>query len=156
LLFRPYKVGDFIEAQGYMGTVKAIQVFNTILNTPDNKTIILPNGGLANSNITNFSTEKTRRVDMTFGIGYSDDLKKAKDLLTDLVKSDDRILENPEPAIVVAELADSSVNFAVKVWCNSTDYWGIYFDMHEKVKLEFDKQAISIPFPQQDVHVYNH
>jgi len=156
LLFKPFKVGDFIEAQGYTGTVSEIQVFITILKTPDNKTIIIPNGGLANSNLTNYSTEKTRRVDMIFGIGYEDNLKQAKDILTKIVKGDERVLDNPEPAIVVSELADSSVNFSVKVWCKATDYWGIYFDMQEKVKLEFDKEKISIPFPQQDVHVYNH
>lgn len=156
LLFKPFKVGDFIEAQGYAGTVSEIQVFITILKTPDNKTIIIPNGGLANSNLTNFSTESTRRVDMTFGIGYEDDIKKAKDILTKLVESDERILENPEPMVVISELADSSVNFAVRAWCNAADYWGIYFDMQEKVKLEFDKQSVSIPFPQQDVHIYNH
>ena len=156
LLFKPFKVGDFIEAQGYTGTVSEIQVFITILKTPDNKTIILPNGGLSNSSLTNFSTESTRRVDMTFGIGYDDDIRKAKGILTQLVKNDDRVLENPEPVVVVSELADSSVNFAVKAWCKATDYWGIYCDMQEKEKLEFDKQNISIPFPQQDVHVYNH
>lgn len=154
-LFKPYKVGDFIDAQGYTGTVKQIQIFNTILKTPDNKTIIIPNGGLSNSSITNFSTEPTRRVDMTFGIGYSDDIQKAKDVLKRLVENDSRILKDPEPMIVVSELADSSVNFAVRAWCNSGDYWGIYFDIQEKVKLEFDKEGISIPFPQQDVHVYN-
>ena len=156
ILFKPYKVGDFINAQGFFGTVSEIQIFNTILKTPDNKTIILPNGGLSNSNITNFSTEQQRRVDMTFGIGYSDDIAKAKEILKVMVDVDDRILKNPAPTIVVSELADSSVNFAVRVWVNAADYWDVYFDMHEKVKLEFDKQSISIPFPQQDVHVYNH
>lgn len=155
LLFKPFKVGDFIEAQSYLGTVAAIQIFNTILKTPDNKTIIIPNGAISNSSITNFSTEPTRRVDMTFGIGYGDDIKKAKNVLNQLIQSDTRILKEPAPMIVVSELADSSVNFAVRVWCNAADYWGIYFDMHEKVKLEFDKEDISIPFPQQDVHIHN-
>lgn len=155
LLFKPFKVGDLIEAQGYIGSVSEIQIFNTILKTPDNKTIIIPNGGLSSGSITNFSTEPTRRVDMTFGIGYGDDIKKAKDTLHAIVNSDSRVLKDPIPMVVVSELADSSVNFAVRVWVNSADYWGLFFDMQEKVKLEFDKQGISIPFPQTDVHVFN-
>lgn len=156
LIFKPFKVGDFINAQGHAGTVHAIQVFNTTLKTPDNKTIIIPNGALSNGSIINFSTESQRRVDMTFGISYTDDIKKAKDILNRLVESDNRILKYPSPAIVVSELADSAVNFAVRVWCNAPDYWNIYFDMHENVKLSFDKDRISIPFPQQDIHVYQH
>ena len=156
LFFKPYKIGDFIDASGFMGTVKEIQIFNTILKTVDNKTIIIPNGTLSNASITNFSTEPTRRVDMTFGIGYSDDIIKAKNVLESILKSDNRILNDPAYMIVVSELADSSVNLVVRAWCNSADYWGIYFSMQEKVKLEFDKQGISIPFPQRDVHVYNH
>ena len=156
LLFKPYKVGDFIDAAGYTGTVSHIQIFNTILKTPDNKTVIIPNGTLSNASITNFSTEPTRRVDMTFGIGYSDDLKKAKEAIEELLRNEKRVLSDPAPMVAVSELADSSVNFTVRAWCNSGDYWGIYFDMQEKVKLEFDKKGISIPFPQQDVHLYNH
>lgn len=154
LLFRPFKVGDFITAQGYSGTVNEIQVFQTILKTPDNKTIIIPNGGLSNGSVTNFSTEKTRRVDMVFGIGYADDLLKAKNLLTEMAKSDERVLATPEPLIVVGELADSSVNFTVRLWTKSEDYWGVFFDMQERVKLQFDREGISIPFPQQDVHMH--
>ncbi len=154
LMFKPFKVGDFIEAQGYMGTVHAIQVFNTILKTPDNKTIYIPNGSLSNGSITNFSTEPVRRVDMTFGIGYEDDIRKAKAVLQRLVEEDHRILKDPAPTIAVSELADSSVNFVVRVWCNAADYWGIYFDMQEKVKLTFDEEGISIPYPQTDVHLY--
>jgi small conductance mechanosensitive channel len=156
LLFKPFKVGDFIDAQGYMGTVNAIQVFNTVLKTPDNKTIIIPNGDLSNGSVTNFTTEGRRRVDWVFGIGYDDDLKKAKNILNDLIKQDSRILSDPEPMVVVSELGDSSVNFTVRVWVNSSDYWGVYFAMQENVKLTFDAQGISIPFPQRDVHVYNH
>ena len=156
LLFKPYKIGDLIEAQGYLGIVKEIQIFNTIINTLDNKTIILPNGGVSNSNITNYFTEPTLRVDMTFGIGYSDDIKKAKEILTTLLTSDSRVLKDPEPMVVLSEHGESSVNFTVRGWCKNEDYWGVYFDMQEKVKLEFDKQGISIPFPQQDVHIYNH
>jgi small conductance mechanosensitive channel len=147
LLFKPFKVGEVIDAQGYIGSVSEIQIFNTILKTPDNKTIIIPNGGLSSGSITNFSTEATRRVDMTFGIGYGDDIKKAKDLLNLMIKNDSRVLTEPAPMIVVSELADSSV------WVNSADYWGLFFDMQEKVKLEFDKHGISIPFPQQDIHL---
>jgi len=156
LLFKPFKVGDFIDAQGYMGTVKEIQVFNTILKTPDNKTIFIPNGNLSNGSLTNFSTENTRRVDWVFGIGYGDDIKKAKDILNDLIKQDSRIMGDPESMVVVSELGDSSVNFTVRVWVKSSDYWGVYFAMQEKVKMTFDAQGISIPFPQSDVHVYNH
>ncbi len=155
LLFKPYKVGNFIDAQGVTGTVKEIQVFNTILKTPDNKIIIVPNGSISNGIITNFSAESTRRVDMTFGVGYDDDIQKAKQVLQSLVNADERIFKDPEPQIVVAELADCSVNFAVRVWANASDYWGIFFDMQEKVKETFDKEKISIPFPQRDVHIYN-
>ncbi len=154
LLFKPFKVGDFIDAQGFMGTVNAIEIFNTVLKTPDNKTIILPNGSLSNGAITNFSSEATRRVDFVFGIGYQDDIAKAKSVLQNLVDADDRILKDPAPQIVLSELANSSVNFTVRAWCESGNYWGIYFDMQEKVKLAFDKENISIPFPQTDVHLY--
>ncbi len=156
MLFKPIKVGDYIEANGYAGVVKEIQIFNTILNTPDNKTIIIPNGDLSNGNIVNYSTEPNRRVDFTFGIGYNDDIKKAREIIKGLIEKDDRIQKDPEPQILLAELADSSVNFAVRVWGTGTDYWGIYFDMMENVKLAFDDNGISIPFPQTDVHVYNH
>lgn len=155
IIFKPFKAGDFIDAQGYMGTVKEVQIFNTILKTPDNKTIILPNGGLSTSSMTNFSTEAQRRVDFTFGIGYSDDIDKAKAVINGLIKADDRILNDPAPFIAVSELADSSVNFAVRVWADAGNYWGIFFDMTENVKKAFDKEGISIPFPQTDVHVYN-
>lgn len=155
MIFKPFKVGDFISAQGHTGTVNEIQIFNTILKTPDNKTIIQPNGSLATGSMVNFSTEPTRRVDFTFGIGYSDDIDATKVVLQRLIDADTRILKNPAPFIAVSELADSSVNFAVRVWANSGDYWGIFFDMTEAVKKEFDKENISIPFPQTDVHVHN-
>ena len=155
LMFKPFKVGDFIEAQGFMGTVKEIQIFNTILKTPDNKTIIIPNGGLSTSPMTNFSTEATRRVDFSFGIGYSDDIDKARSVIDGLIKADSRIHKDPEPFIAVGELADSSVNFTVRVWADAGDYWGIHFDLIEKVKKAFDKEGVSIPFPQTDVHLYN-
>ncbi|MBN1350805.1 mechanosensitive ion channel [candidate division KSB1 bacterium] len=155
LLFKPFKVGDFIDAQGHTGVVIEVQVFHTILKTPDNKTIIIPNGALSNGSITNFSTEPTRRVDFSFGIGYGDDIRKAKDVLNRLIQDDERILADPEPMVAVSELADSSVNLVVRVWSKSADYWGIYFDMQENVKNAFDKEGISIPFPQQDVHIIN-
>jgi len=155
LLFKPFKVGDVIEAMGYIGSVKEIQIFVTILTTPDNKTILIPNGSLSNSSLINYSTEPTRRVDMTFGIGYNDDIDKARKILTALIVADERILKEPAPFVAVSELADSSVNFALRVWCNSGDYWGIFFDMQENVKKTFDKESISIPFPQRDIHVFN-
>ena len=156
LLFKPFKVGDFINAQGHAGTVEAIKIFFTTLKTPDNKTIIIPNGGLSNSSIVNFSTEARRRVDMTFGIGCADDIQKAKGILNRLIQTDTRILKDPEPAVVVSELADSSVNFTMRAWCDAADYWGIFFDMQEKVKGAFDKEGVTIPFPQQELHVYQH
>jgi len=125
------------------------------MNTFDNKKIIIPNGALSSGAITNFSAEDIRRVDMEFGIGYDDDIKKAKKILADLIAADDRVLSEPaEPFIALKELGDSSVNFVVRVWANAADYWGIYFDMQENVKLTFDKEGISIPFPQRDVHLY--
>jgi small conductance mechanosensitive channel len=156
LFFKPFKVDDFIEAQGYLGKVSAIQVFNTILKTPDNKTIVIPNGVLSNGSITNFTTEPQRRIEWTFGIGYDDDLRKAKDILNELIKADSRILPEPAPMVAVSELGESSVNFVVRVWVNAADYWNVYFAMQESVKLSFDEKGISIPFPQRDVHVYNH
>jgi len=155
LLFKPYKVGDVIEAQGYLGAVKEIQIFVTILTTPDNKTILIPNGPLATGSITNFSTQATRRVDFTFGIGYGDDVDKAYEVLDRLIAADERILKDPEPFRAVIELADSSVNIVVRVWVESGDYWGVFFGMNEAVYKTFDKEGLSIPFPQRDVHVYN-
>jgi len=153
LLFKPFKVGDVIETSGVTGKVKEIQIFNTILNTPDNKKVIMPNGAVSNGTITNFTTEGTRRCDMTFGIGYDDDIKKAKQVLEKIVKADKRILKEPEPQIVVGELGDSSVNFYVRSWVKTADYWGVYFDTMETVKLTFDKNKIGIPYPQMDVHL---
>lgn len=154
LMFRPYKVGDFVEAQGVSGTVDEIQIFNTVIKTPDNKRIIVPNGAISNGIITNYSAEETRRVDFVFGIGYNDDVAKAKDTLRKIVSEDSRVHGDPEPFIVLSELADSSVNFTVRVWVNAADYWGVYFDTMEKVKLVFDQEGISIPYPQQDVHMH--
>ncbi|MBK80451.1 MAG: mechanosensitive ion channel protein MscS [Gammaproteobacteria bacterium] len=154
LLFKPYKVGDYVEAQGIGGTVKEIQIFNTIINTPDNKRIIVPNGAISNGIITNYSAEPTRRVDFVFGIGYGDDIAKAKDVIKGLVEKDERIFDDPAFQIVVSNLGDSSVDITVRVWANASDYWGIKFDLTERVKLAFDEAGISIPFPQRDVHLY--
>lgn len=153
LLFKPFKSGDFIQAQGHMGIVSEIQIFNTILKTPDNKTIIIPNGGLSTSSMVNFSAEPQRRVDLVFGIGYGDDVDKAKEVLKTLIEDDSRILKEPAPFIAVTELADSSVNLVVRVWAKAADYWGIYFDMTENVYKTFDKEGLNIPFPQMDVHL---
>ncbi len=154
LLFKPYRVGDWIEAQGYAGTVQEIQIFNTILHTGDKKTIIIPNGNLSNGNIVNYSLSPVRRVDMVFGISYGDDLRQAKAVLKRLVSEDARILRDPETQVVLSALAESSVNFTVRAWVNSADYWPVLFEMQEKVKLTFDQEGISIPFPQRDVHVH--
>lgn len=155
LIFKPFKAGDVIEAQGYVGSVSEIQIFNTILKTPDNKTIIIPNGGLSTGSMVNYSTEAQRRVDWTFGIGYGDDATKAREVLNKLLNEDSRILKDPATFIAVSALADSSVNFVVRAWVKAEDYWGVYFDMNEKVYNTFAKEGLNIPFPQMDVHVRN-
>ena len=154
LIFKPFKVGDVIDAQGFVGSVSEIQIFNTILKTPDNKTIIIPNGGLSTSSMTNFSTEERRRVDWTIGIAYGDDVDKAKEVIKNLCDEDERILKDPEVFIAVSELADSSVNFVVRAWVNAADYWGVYFDMNEKVYKTFGQHGLNIPYPQMDVHLH--
>lgn len=154
IALRPFKVGDFIEAAGVAGVVEGIQIFSTQMRTGDNKLIIVPNSGITGGNIINYSAKETRRVDLVFGIGYDDDIKKAKDTLQDIVNADERILKDPEPVIAVSELADSSVNFIVRPWVKSGDYWGVYWDLTEAVKLRFDQEGISIPYPQQDVHMH--
>jgi len=156
ILFRPFKAGDYIEGAGVAGTVEEIQIFATQLKTPDNKTIIVPNAKMMGDNITNYSAKDTRRVDMVIGVGYSDDLKKVREILEDILAKDDRILEDPAPTIGVLELGDNSVNFAVRPWVKTEDYWGAYFDVTETVKRRFDEDGISIPFPQRDVHLYEY
>jgi small conductance mechanosensitive channel len=153
LTFRPFKVGDVIEAQGYTGAVNSIQIFNTVLKTPDNKTVIIPNGGLSTSSLVNYSTEPTRRVDWTFGIAYGDDIDKAKEVLTGLLTSNDNVLKDPAPFVELGELADSSVNFTVRAWVDSADYWPTYFYMLENVYRKFGEAGLNIPFPQMDVHL---
>lgn len=154
LIFRHYKVGDWVEMQGYSGTVKEIQIFNTILKTPDNKTIIIPNSPISTDSLVNYSTEPKRRVDFTLGIGYDDDIDAAKKVILDVIKADERVHKDPEPFIAVAELADSSVNFTLRVWVDSVDYWGVYWDNLEAFKKALDANGISIPYPQRDVHMH--
>ncbi len=154
IMFKPFKVGDVVEVAGKTGGVEAIQIFTTTLKTPDNKTIIIPNSSITGSTIVNYSQKDTRRVDLTIGVSYDDDIKKVQDTLLSIISQDQRILKDPAPFVRVAELADSSVNFAVKVWVKSGDYWGVYFDLLENIKVTFDKENISFPYPQQDVHLY--
>lgn len=156
LIFRPFKVGDVIDAQGFTGKVKEIQIFQTILLTPDNKMIHIPNGKLSNDSLTNFSTMEERRVDFVFGIGYGDCIDKSRAVIKGILDSNESVLrgEGQEPLIVVGELADSSVNFTVRVWVKAADYWDVFFSTTEQVKKAFDAEGISIPYPQQDVHVH--
>lgn len=154
LVFKPFKLGDFIEAGGVSGVVEKIQIFSTQMRTGDNKEVIVPNGAIYSGAITNFSARDTRRVDMVFGIGYDDDIRLAKSILEKLVSEDSRILPEPVPVIALSELADSSVNFVVRPWVNSGDYWAVMWDMNEKVKLAFDEAGISIPYPQMDLHLH--
>lgn len=153
LFFKPFKAGDVIDAQGYIGTVQEIQIFNTILRTLDNQRVIIPNGLLSNGCVKNLFIEKTRRVDMTFGISYGDDVLVAKAVLQEVMDADDRVLKEPNVDIFVSAHADSSVNFVVRPWVASENYWPVYFDTHERVKIAFDKAGITIPFPQRDVHI---
>lgn len=153
LFFKPFKIGDFIDAQGYLGTVTEIQIFITILKTPDNKTIIIPNGGLSTGSLTNFSTELKRRVDWSFSIAYGDDFDVAKSMILNLLKDDSRVIADPEPFIVLGAMADSSINITVRVWVSSADYWNLFFDMNERFYKEAGKHGLSIPFPQLDVHM---
>jgi small conductance mechanosensitive channel len=152
VVFRPFDRGDFVEIAGTSGVVEEINIFNTRLRTGDNRTVIVPNGPILNGTITNNSAQDTRRVDMVFGIGYDDDIKQAKDIIERLLQDDERILKNPAPLVAVAELADSSVNFAVRPWVASGDYWSVLYDLNEKTKMSFDAAGISIPYPQMDIH----
>ena len=154
LIFKPFKVGDVIEAQGYLGSVVEISILYTIVNTFDNRRIIIPNGDLSNSSLTNLSAYPTRRCDMSFGIGYGDDIDKAKATIKRLIEEDERSLKDPEPMIVVGGLGDSSVDLTVRVWTKYADLWPFYWDMQERVKKAFDAEGISIPFPQRDMHMY--
>lgn len=153
LIFRPYKIGDLVELEGTVGNVKDIQVFCTVIETPDKKTVIIPNGKIITGKIINMSEEPIIRIDHTIGIGYGDDIKKAKQVLMDVLQKDDRVLKDPAPYVGVGELGDSSVNFVFRPWVKNEHYWDVYFDSLEAAKLALDANGISIPFPQRDVHV---
>jgi len=155
LIFKPFKVGDFIEAKGYKGTVNEIQIFNTILKTPDNKTVIIPNGGLSTSEMVNYSTEPLRRVDMNFGIGYGDDSNIAFQALKTLMDNDERILKDPSHFVAVNSLGDSAVDIVARAWVKKEDYWGVYHTMQKAVYELFPQEDLNIPYPQMDVHVHN-
>ncbi|MEO1513996.1 MAG: mechanosensitive ion channel domain-containing protein [Bacteroidota bacterium] len=155
LVFKPYRVGDLVELAGNVGVVEGIQVFNTLLRTPDNKRIIIPNGVVTSGVITNISGQGEIRVDMTYGIGYTDDIDKARQIIQDVADSCPQVMKEKPVDIFVSELADSSVNFAVRPWCKSEHYWDVYFYMHENIKKSFDKENISIPFPQMDVYTHS-
>jgi len=156
VLFRPYRVGDYIEAGGIAGVVEEVQIFTSVLITPDNKKIIIPNGQIMAGTITNYSAKEQRRVDVVAGVSYSDDLDKVRSVLQAIIAADGRILADPAPTIAVLELGDSSVNFTVRCWVKTADYWAVFFDLNEQIKKRFDAEKISIPFPQRDVHLYQH
>lgn len=153
IFFRPFTKGDFVEVSGTSGSVKEVSIFNTVLNTPDNKIVIIPNGSVTGGNIINYSTQSTRRIDLVMGCGYDDDIKKVKEILTNILNENEKILENPAPAVSIKELADSSINFNVRPWVKTADYWTVYSEIIEQVKLRFDAEGISIPYPQRDLHV---
>jgi len=154
LILKPFRVGDYIEAQGHAGTVMEIQIFHTMLNTPDKKRIVIPNGGLSNGSIINYSAEPTRRVEWIFGISYSDNIDKAREIIMECLEADSRILRDPQPMVAVKNLGESSVDLVTRVWVETPAFWPVFFEINEKVKKEFDKKGISIPFPQRDVHLH--
>ncbi len=156
VIFKPYKVGDYIEAGSVAGTVLDIQIFSTVLKTPDNKIVIIPNGIIMKDSIVNYSGQATRRVDIIASCGYEDDIDKVKEILRDILNQEDRILAEPEPKIAVSELADNSINFIVRPWVNSSDVLNVRYSILEQIKKRFDEEGISIPYPQRDVHIYNH
>jgi small conductance mechanosensitive channel len=153
IIFKPFKVGDYIEGGGVAGSVEEISIFTTILKSPDNKKIIVPNGKIVGDNIINYSAKETRRVEVVVGVSYSDDIDHVKKVLTAIVNEDERILQDPAPVVAVLELGSSSINFAVRPWVKNADYWNVFFSLQEKIKKQFDKEGITIPFPQQDVHI---
>jgi len=155
MIFKPFKIGDFVEIAGTKGTITEIQIFNTIMNSPDNIKIIVPNSQAIGGCIKNYSANGTRRVDLTVGVSYGDDLGKAKQVIEAVLKADERVLAEPAITVAVVEMADSSVNFVVRPWVKSADYWGVYFDLTEKIKIALDDNNITIPFPQRDVHMIN-
>ena len=154
IIFRPFKVGDYVEAGGTAGTINEINIFTTVLTSPDNRVIIVPNSKITGDNIVNYSAKDKRRLDLVFGVDYGDNMQKVKDVLNDVLAGESRVLKDPAPMVGVLELADSSVNFAVRPWVHTSDYWPLFFDLKETIKKRFDEEGISIPFPQQDVHLY--
>ena len=152
LLFKPYKVGDYVDAQGVSGTVKEIQIFHTVLVTPDNKIIYVPNGSLSSGSVTNYSLSQLRRVDWTVGVEYGTEIEKVRQTVLDLIKKDSRILTDPAPFIALSALADSSVNITIRVWVKNVDYWGVFFDMNQNIYEVFNREGLSFPFPQVTVH----
>lgn len=154
ILFRPFQVGDVIEAAGQIGTVKEIGILMTIMHSGDNKRIVIPNSSIMGGTITNITANDTRRVDMSLGVSYSEDLDKVQEIILDVLKADERVLDDPEPQVKVAELAGSSVNFNVRPWCKKEDYWGVFHDFQKTIKQRLDKEGVSIPFPQQDVYLH--
>lgn len=155
IMFRPIKIGDFVDVGGVTGTVQSIDIFNTTIHSPDNQKHIVPNASITSGVITNVTANDTRRVDLVIGIGYDDDIAKAKGILKAIIKKEERILEDPATNIAVSELGDSSVNFVVRPWVKTSDYWDVYFALTEEIKITFDKEGISIPYPQQDVHLFS-
>jgi len=155
MIFKPYKVGDLIESQGHLGVVKEVQIFNTIVTSPQNKQIIIPNGIASNGSITNYTAEGELRVDLSVGIAYDEDISKAKNILLDVLNNHQKVLSSPAPFVGVLELADSSVNLAVRPFCKAENYWDVFFDINEQMKVALDNNNINIPFPQRDVHLNN-
>ncbi len=153
LILKPYKIGDYISVQGHDGIVKDIQIFNTILLSLDNKTIIIPNGSISTSSMTNFSTQPTRRVDWSFGVAYGSDFKVVRDTIMEILVADKRIMDDPAPFVELGEMADSSINFTTRAWVNAADYWGVFFDTNKAIYEAFNAKGIEIPFPQVDVHL---
>ena len=156
VIYRPYKVGDYIQADNHLGTVDDIQIFSTVLRTPDNKIVVVPNGSIMNGSIVNFSHQKERRIDIVIGCSYDDDIDKVKEVLADVLSKDERILKEPKPRIALSELADSSVNFIVRPWVKNAEYLDVLYSLLEEIKKRFDQEGISIPYPQSDVHIHNH
>ena len=156
VIYRPYKVGDYIQADNHLGTVDDIQIFSTVLRTPDNKIVVVPNGSIMNGSIVNFSHQKERRIDIVIGCSYDDDIDKVKEVLADVLSKDERILTEPKPRIALSELADSSVNFIVRPWVKNAEYLDVLYSLLEEIKKRFDQEGISIPYPQSDVHIHNH
>ena len=156
VIYRPYKVGDYIQADNHLGTVDDIQIFSTVLRTPDNKIVVVPNGSIMNGSIVNFSHQKERRIDIVIGCSYDDDIDKVKEVLADVLSKDERILKEPKPRIALSELADSSVNFIVRPWVKNAEYLDVLYSLLEEIKKRFDQEGISLPYPQSDVHIHTH